>query len=149
MPIHHIEHMLVVANDIEATKDWYVEVLGLEVGDHPDFGVPVYWLYAGAQDVVHVVQASQPEEVSPTDETVIAAGGRPVHHVAFRAEGLSETLAHLRSLEVPFIEQQAGSQSLYQVFVRDPNGVIVELNFSPEEAGGETVAHVALRLGTD
>jgi len=54
MPLSHIEHFLIAADDIEKTGEWYSRVLGLREGPHPDFGFPVKWLYAGDVDVVHI-----------------------------------------------------------------------------------------------
>ncbi|HYG56034.1 MAG TPA: VOC family protein, partial [Burkholderiales bacterium] len=54
MPVSHIEHILVAADDIDATRDWYARVLGMRSGPHPDFGFPVHWMYIGALDVVHI-----------------------------------------------------------------------------------------------
>ncbi|MGH8725922.1 MAG: VOC family protein, partial [Burkholderiales bacterium] len=45
MPLSHIEHFLVAADDIDATRDWYARVLGMTSGPHPDFGFPVHWMY--------------------------------------------------------------------------------------------------------
>jgi catechol 2,3-dioxygenase-like lactoylglutathione lyase family enzyme len=140
MPLSHLEHLLILADDVEATKDWYVDVLGFRVGEHPDFGVHVYWLYLGDGDVLHVVQAA--DEGAPGDANAppasgdIASGGRPIHHVAFRATGLAEMRAHLEAGKIEFLEQQAGNQNLYQIFLRDPNGVTIELNFPADEADG-------------
>jgi catechol 2,3-dioxygenase-like lactoylglutathione lyase family enzyme len=54
MPLSHIEHILVAADDIDATRDWYARVLGMTSGPHPDFGFPVHWMYLGGVDVVHI-----------------------------------------------------------------------------------------------
>jgi catechol 2,3-dioxygenase-like lactoylglutathione lyase family enzyme len=54
MPLSHIEHFLVAADDIDATRDWYARVLGMKPGPHPDFGFPVHWMYLGDVDVVHI-----------------------------------------------------------------------------------------------
>ena len=54
MPLSHVEHLLLQSDDIEATKDWYVKVLGFRVGPSPDFKFPVYWLYLGDNDVIHL-----------------------------------------------------------------------------------------------
>src|SRR5918992_2251172 len=54
MPLSHIEHFLVAADDIDATRDWYARVLGMTSGPHPDFGFPVHWMYLGGVDVVHI-----------------------------------------------------------------------------------------------
>ena len=52
MPLSHLEHALIQTADMEGTKNWYVDVLGMKVGPHPDFKVPVYWLYIGDTDVL-------------------------------------------------------------------------------------------------
>src|SRR5207253_10585678 len=54
MALSHIEHFLVAADDIDATRDWYARVLGMRSGPHPDFGFPVHWMYLGDVDVVHI-----------------------------------------------------------------------------------------------
>ena len=54
MPLSHIEHFLVAADDIDATRDWYARVLGMTSGPHPDFGFPVHWMYLNGVDVVHI-----------------------------------------------------------------------------------------------
>ncbi|MCD6044149.1 MAG: glyoxalase/bleomycin resistance protein/dioxygenase, partial [Burkholderiales bacterium] len=40
MPLSHIEHFLVAADDIDATRDWYARVLGMRSGPHPEFSFP-------------------------------------------------------------------------------------------------------------
>ena len=44
MPLSHIEHCLVVTDDMDQTRDWYCTVLGMEEGPHPDVSFPVHWL---------------------------------------------------------------------------------------------------------
>src|SRR5690349_6683056 len=54
MPLHHLQHFLIQTEDLEKTKDWFVDVLGMKVGPAPDFKFPVYWLYLGDTDVLHL-----------------------------------------------------------------------------------------------
>lgn len=54
MPLSHIEHVLIQTPDMEATRDFYTRVLGMHVGPSPDFKFPVFWLYLGDRDVIHV-----------------------------------------------------------------------------------------------
>ena len=49
MPLKNLNHLLVLAQDLEATRDFYVDVLGLAVGPRPSFKSPGYWLYLGDQ----------------------------------------------------------------------------------------------------
>ena len=59
MPLSHIEHFLLQTSDMEATREWYTKVLGMRVGPSPDFKFPVFWLYLGDKDVVHVTEGGK------------------------------------------------------------------------------------------
>jgi catechol 2,3-dioxygenase-like lactoylglutathione lyase family enzyme len=141
MPLSHIEHFLVATDDIDATAGWYCRVLGLEEGPHPDFGFPVKWLYAGGVDVVHVGPSAkaagenQKKYLGRTSQDT-GAGTGAIDHVAFRARGLQQMMAHLRSQGVAFSERRASGQALYQLFLYDPNGIKIELNYDAAEAAG-------------
>ncbi len=47
MPLGALQHYTIEPSDLEATKDFYCDVLGLENGDRPPLGFPGYWLYSG------------------------------------------------------------------------------------------------------
>jgi len=138
MPIEQLQHFLVQTEDLEATKDWYVDVLGLKVGPHPDFGFPVYWLYIGDKDVLHLTVGGK--AVSETRMEYLGQQSDATHgtgvldHVAFHATELDATIAHLESKNIPFTRRQVNDQALVQLFLIDPNGLKVELNFSADEA---------------
>jgi catechol 2,3-dioxygenase-like lactoylglutathione lyase family enzyme len=140
MPLSHIEHFLLQTSDMERTREWYTGVLGMRVGPSPDFKFPVFWLYLGDKDVVHVteggrdVSENRKKYVGQQSEAVEGSG--VVDHIAFRATGLREMLAHLRSLGVEFKQRQVSDQGLYQLFMLDPNGVKIELNYAASEAAG-------------
>lgn len=140
MPLHHLEHFLIQSADIEATKNWYVQVLGLKEGYHPDFKFPVVWLYIGDKDVIHVTQGGK--DVSDNRRHYLGQqsdalhGSGVVDHVAFRCTGLRDTMEHLRRHNVPFRQRMVSAQGLFQLFLIDPNGVKIELNFSNAEAQG-------------
>jgi catechol 2,3-dioxygenase-like lactoylglutathione lyase family enzyme len=140
MPLSHIEHLLIQSEDIEATRDWYVDVLGMRVGPAPDFKFPVYWLYIGDTDVLHIAQggAKVPENRLKYlgQDSQATRGSGVIDHIAFRATGLLEMIAHLQQRGIAFSERQVSDQGLYQLFLHDPNGVKVELNFPAAEAKG-------------
>jgi catechol 2,3-dioxygenase-like lactoylglutathione lyase family enzyme len=140
MPLSHLEHFLIQTENLEATKDWYVSVLGMRAGAHPDFGFPVYWLYLGERDVLHLTQggtgASEKRKRYLGQESEATRGSGVIDHVAFRGTGLVDLIAHLDRLGIAYKERQVDDQGLYQLFLFDPNGVKVELNFSAAEAKG-------------
>jgi len=150
MPLSHLEHYLIQAEDLEATKDWYVRVLGMREGPHPDFGFPVYWLYLGERDVLHMTQGgakvSQARKRYLGQESQATRGSGVIDHVAFRATGLPDMIEHLRRLGIEFKERQVDDQGLYQLFLLDPNGVKVELNFAAAEAEGRRAEVMASDL---
>jgi catechol 2,3-dioxygenase-like lactoylglutathione lyase family enzyme len=140
MPLSHIEHFLVQSADMARTRDWYVRVLGLRVGPNPDFKFPVCWLYLGDKDVVHITeggaQVSENRRKYVGQESQATHGTGVLDHIAFRATGLGRMLEHLRAERVEFKQRQVSDQGLYQLFMLDPNGIKIELNFSNAEAAG-------------
>ncbi|MGA9635595.1 MAG: VOC family protein, partial [Solirubrobacterales bacterium] len=56
MPLSRMEHVLVLTDDIDASRDFYRDALGLEVGDRPPLEFPGYWLYAEGVPCVHVAE---------------------------------------------------------------------------------------------
>ena len=141
MALSHIEHFLVAADDIDATRDWYVRVLGLTSGPHPDFGFPVHWLYIGEADVVHIGPSArkanerQKQYLGRASQDA-GTGTGALDHIAFRATGLRAMLQHLRSQNVQFSQRRANGQALFQLFLYDPNGIKIELNYASQEAEG-------------
>lgn len=140
MPLSHIEHFLLQTSDMEKTREWYTKVLGMRVGPSPDFKFPVLWLYLGDKDVVHVTEGgrnvSENRKAYVGQQSEAAEGTGVVDHIAFRATGLREMLAHLGKLGVDFRQRQVSDQGLYQLFMFDPNGVKIELNYAAAEAEG-------------
>ena len=141
MPLSHIEHFLVAADDIDATRDWYARVLGMKPGPHPDFGFPVHWMYVDDIDIVHIGPSAtaaneiQKKYLGRTSQKSEEGTGA-LDHIAFRATGLRQMLTHLKKEKVPFSQRRANGQALFQLFLYDPNGIKIELNYAAHEAEG-------------
>src|ERR1019366_1214036 len=69
MGLRFLEHLLILTHDPEGTRDWFVNSLGLRDGQPPEFGFPVYWLYIGGQDVIHIGKAHFSDHQDPYLET--------------------------------------------------------------------------------
>ena len=140
MPLHNLQHFLIQTTDIRQSVRWYEEVLGLREGPHPDFKFPVAWLYLGDEDVLHLTEGG----AAVTDnrmrylgqQSTATHGSGVVDHVAFRASGLRAMLEHLKSKGIAFTQRQVSGQGLFQLFLIDPNGVKIELNYQASEAQG-------------
>jgi len=118
------DHFTIVTDQLEATRAFYVDLLGMREGPRPPFPVPGLWLYAGNQPILHVVAV---------DRMPMPRRGA-LDHMAYWAEGLQETAAALRSHNVGLrLIRAPGSVRTWQLFFSDPNGVEVELDFAETE----------------
>jgi catechol 2,3-dioxygenase-like lactoylglutathione lyase family enzyme len=122
--ILRMDHFTIVSDQLQATRNFYVEVLGLIEGPRPPFPVPGFWLYAGEQPVLHVVGVLKMPE--PRRGVL--------DHMAFHARDLQTMCTHLTQHGVSFrIIRSPGVERTWQLFMQDPNGVEVELDFDASE----------------
>jgi catechol 2,3-dioxygenase-like lactoylglutathione lyase family enzyme len=135
MPITELNHYLLVAKDLERTKDFYQKVLGLELADRPDFGFPGYWLKTGEDICVHL--ASQ--EPNETRDMFLlkkhprgTAGSGSVDHIAFLAKDPGEVRSRIQKHNVEMHFRSFPDAKLFQIFLKDPDDVTIELNFLGE-----------------
>jgi len=139
-----INHFSIRTTDLEASRRFYADVLGLTVGPRPAFPFPGVWMYRGdhgnvANAVVHIIgiDREEPQGLSgylgDRDETKLRGTGS-IDHVAFFADGLSAMLEHLRASGVEYRQRTVPNIGLHQVFLEDPNGCVIELNYPATEA---------------
>ncbi len=132
-----MEHVLVLSDDIERTREFYCEVIGLTLGERPELAFPGYWLYAGAMPCVHVAQR-EPYLAHARRlglPVTTGAGPGPVDHIAFAGTDYEQTRARLERQGVPSVLNAVPGGGPRQLFVQDPGGVRIELNFSPDTNG--------------
>ena len=150
MPLQHLQHFLIQTTDLKATAKWYVDVLGMREGPHPDFKFPVVWLYLGDEDVLHLTEGgtgvSENRMQYLGQQSEAAEGTGVVDHVAFRADGLKDMLESLTAKGVDFTTRQVSEHGLFQIFLFDPNGVKIELNFENAEAEGIAPERLASKM---
>ena len=127
MALEALEHYTIQCADLAGTRDFYRDVLGLVDGPRPNFNFSGHWMYCGDVPVVHLMGA---DHVRPEDR---GAGPRAdtgaLDHIAFRGSDATATLANLKKRGIAFRENQVRDFGLHQIFVRDPNGIMVEMNF--------------------
>jgi catechol 2,3-dioxygenase-like lactoylglutathione lyase family enzyme len=126
MVVDVLQHINLRTADVERSKDFYVTVLGLRVGPRPPIASVGYWLYLGEQPVVHLVQRA-PEAPPPAESSAI-------DHIAFHGIDFVSTRTRLREAGIAFREAVVPRDGTLQLFVHDPDGVKIELNFAPHQA---------------
>jgi catechol 2,3-dioxygenase-like lactoylglutathione lyase family enzyme len=110
MSVGVLDHYNVSTRKLNETVQFYEDVLGFTNGPRPPFNFPGAWLYSA---------------------------GHPVLHVAFGSRGFEAMKQHLTGKDVPYRVNQVPTCARWQIFLRDPNNVEIELNF---EAKNETSA---------
>ena len=125
-----LDHFTILTSQarMPALEKFYREVLGLIAGPRPDFPFPGRWLYNGDKAVLHVV-ATLDDGAAPVPV------GECIEHVAFKAGDAAAFRAKLAALNIDYRDAQRPLAG-YQIFLRDPAGVRVELNFGDERAQG-------------
>ena len=120
MPLQNLDHINVYCADLDRSRLFYTDVLGLHDGPRPAFGIPGAWLYLGDRPVVHLVGGREGEAPLKTG---------PFDHIAFEAQDFPGMRAKMQTLGLDFQENDVPDFKIQQLFVRDPDGVKIELNF--------------------
>lgn len=128
MPALALNHYTIRARDLEATKAFYEDIVGLKAGDRPPLTFPGYWLYCGGSPVVHLIGHRADDPV--IDGTPEA--GR-LDHIAFSAENLQLMKERLEANRIRFDERVLPRFNMTQLFFKDPDGIDIEFNFPAEE----------------
>ena len=133
MPLNLMEHYLVLTDDNELTRDFYLNVLGLKDGFRPELGFPGYWLYLDETPVLHIAEwltytAHSNELGIPVSTRSNSTGA--FDHIAFNGTKPDVMVIQLEKFNVAYERNDVPHANLVQFFLNDPNGVKIELNFS-------------------
>lgn len=134
MALEKLEHYTIRCVDMEQSRDFYRDIVKLKQGARPPLEFPGYWMYCGDVPVVHLVPLRDPTAMRGQVNCPDPSAGEPrgtgaVDHIAFRAEDLAGMKRHFTSRGAKYEERVIGGGDLTQLFVDDPNGITIELNF--------------------
>lgn len=115
-------NLRVSSEQIDALVDFYVCIVGLEVGHRPAVDIEGRWLYANGRDVLHIA-------VDDSAENCILANRQSINHVAFLCDNLLEVRGTLNQRSIPFEIVNDEVVGATQLFLSDPDGRGIELIF--------------------
>jgi catechol 2,3-dioxygenase-like lactoylglutathione lyase family enzyme len=117
-----MQHYMLLAKDLEKTRAFYCDVLGLRNGERPPFKFKGLWIYAGDVACIHVAErASYGSDLQ-------ADGSGSVDHIAFAATDFDELVRSFERHGVKYRVSQVPGRPLRQLFVHDPDGIQIEIN---------------------
>lgn len=150
MDIKRVDHYSIRTLDLEASRSFYTEVIGLKAGPRPPFNFPGYWLYSGeppatlqsgasSYGLVHLMGINPDDPGSLNDyvgdrKAAPEGGTGSLDHIAFAAVGRAAMIERCRRRGVKYFERAVPILGLQQMFVTDPDGVTIELNYPASEA---------------
>ena len=120
MTIRGIDHINIGTHRLDETRAFFRDVLGLTDGWRPDFPFGGAWLYAGDGAVVHLVELA--EAKGPSSDAAL-------DHFAFSIDDYDSTIARLTASGVEYRTFDIPNSTIRQIFIRDLNGVNIELNY--------------------
>jgi len=118
--IDSLDHITIITNNIESTMHFYIKIIGLsEDESRPPFKFNGAWLSVNNRAIVHIVENNDHvyENKKPT-----------LDHIAFRVLDIEKMKNILNKNTIDFIEQKTPDGKVHQLFIKDPNGIKIELS---------------------
>ncbi len=127
-------HNAIRATDLDITRNFYTRFLGMAVDERrPEMEATGFWLRAampGSVDIIHVFGGRFAEL-----DGDIPTGGAAVHHLSMYCAGYREIRRKVDTYGIAWRGQSAPVLGLWQIFVHDPNGILLELTFDAVAEG--------------
>jgi len=129
MKVNALDHINIITADLDATCDFYAELLSLERRDAPPPLTPqtAQWMYDdGGRPILHI---NSLDCIRTYNRDVTTGPTGSIHHVALNCSGYDDVMARLNARDMDHQVNIIEAIGLRQVFTQDPNGVLLELNF--------------------
>jgi catechol 2,3-dioxygenase-like lactoylglutathione lyase family enzyme len=127
MTLSRLDHYNIETVLPEETVEFYTKVLGLVNAPErrPAGPVPGTWLLVNDHPAVHINFVEK-------DRAGVTGS---IDHVAFEGSGFDDLRARLDEFGLSHEVVESPQIDLKQIFVRDPNGIKIEINIRNEFAG--------------
>jgi len=132
MKVNALDHINIVAADLDQTARFYADLFGLDRRDAPSplTAQDAQWMCdSEGRPILHINSATCPR---PFDRVVIEGPTGAIHHIALNCSGYTAMLARIDARKMDRTLNTVESAGLRQIFVKDPNEILLELNFFAE-----------------
>jgi len=127
-----LDHVTLVVKDLEKSRKFYVDALGMREVPRPPFSFAGSWFQAGTTQIHLILEFSGS---GPAGNLVPEnARSSRTHHFAFEVDDAAAVVPRLQELRIPILGSLKPRPDGYlQVFVTDPDGHVVELCSAPKQ----------------
>lgn len=129
MLITHLFHIAIKTPDLEATRRFYTELLGMQLAPRPEMAFPGLWIKAptlGGDAILHFYGGWAAKDRSGK----VPVGTSAIDHVAIAAIGYYELRDRLKAAGLSYRENKVPDVPVWQIFVHDPSAVLLEISFN-------------------
>lgn len=124
--VKQIDHVTLVVQDLDRSRDFYVSLLGMEEVARPAFSFPGLWFQAGSTQI-HLIE-SNADSGPPGHAIDPGARISRTHHLAFEVDDAHAAAATLQERGLSLADgPKQRPDGPTQVYVLDPDGYLVEL----------------------
>jgi catechol 2,3-dioxygenase-like lactoylglutathione lyase family enzyme len=127
MQLGKLDHVNLRTKNLDAMIAWYTTVLGMRIGDRPNFPFPGAWLYVGDQAVVHLIGVDKNPGAG-------SEGDLKLEHFALTATGMKDFHAALTAAGEKFERREVPGGKIIQYNIWDPDGKHLHIDFLTNEA---------------
>ncbi|MCC7422070.1 MAG: VOC family protein [Planctomycetaceae bacterium] len=122
-----IDHITLVVKDLERSRQFYCDALGMRQVPRPAFDFDGRWFQAGAT-LIHLILEHDHSGPAGHGAAVTSRG----HHFAFEVDDGHAAARRLTELNLPIVSgPKERPDGAVQVFLQDPDGYLVELCSPP------------------
>jgi catechol 2,3-dioxygenase-like lactoylglutathione lyase family enzyme len=126
--IQTLLHISLKTSNVPETVRFYCDLLGMIEVDRPAFDFPGAWLSSpppAKSIMIHLYGGD-----TAKDKTgVVPTGGGAIDHVAITATGFQKMRKTLEMSGRQWRQNIPPGTQIWQLFVRDPNGILIELTY--------------------
>ena len=124
--VQHIDHVTLIVRDLESSRRFYVDLLGMREVPRPSFSFGGAWFQAGATQI-HLIEEHDRSGPAGYPAAAVVKSSRN-HHFAFAVPDAQTAAEQLKRLGVSLVDDaKRRPDGAIQVFLCDPDGHVVEL----------------------
>ena len=116
MKTEDLNHIALHVSDLELSRKFYGELLGLEKIQRPAFDFPGEWYRLGHTQELHLI-AGRKDKVNSSTRG---------NHFALGVKGMDDTEAYLKERGLIHTPRQTRPDGAYQIYCEDPDGYWIE-----------------------
>lgn len=122
MKTKDLNHVALHVADLENSKVFYGEILGLEKIPRPEFDFPGEWYRLGENQELHLIAGRH---------AAVNSGTRG-NHFALGVESMDEAERELAERGITHTPRQTRPDGAFQIYIEDPDGYWIEFCQNPE-----------------